>query len=78
MKMDKILLTVDEDCICGSIDTSVNDRGVTAAQLMYAACMLIDTLLNEDAFTLDEILDIVKDIPNAEVSDIGSRSALWN
>lgn len=76
MEMDKILIEVSKECTSGALDMSLNDTPLNGEQLMYAACMLIDTLLSEEVFTLDEVLAIVKDIPNAEVDE--SRSKLWN
>lgn len=76
MQMDKILIEVNKDSTGGTIDMGLNDTPLNGEQLMYAACMLIDTLLSEEIFTLDEVLAIVKDIPNAGASD--EHSQLWN
>lgn len=74
METNKIIIEVNEDCSDGSWDCT--ETGIYSSQIMYAACMLIDILLKDEVYTLDEVLDIVRNIPNADVSDTSSH--LWN
>lgn len=76
--MDKIIIEVDKNLTSGTFDCYNNGKGISAEQLMYAACMLIDTLLENKVFTLGEVLDIVKEIPNAQSSNANLRRELWS